>query len=200
MKLRHLATVVILVLILTTVAAHSQTQGNVGLYFNPIATRVSNSIVDNSSFSFLGQNSTSNVFYGYDFGGFYDVYHSGKFAVGLGLRYSDEHADNALLRNLLFGVRFSAAPFTRPIKPYIEASFGKGTSKGQVSTVHVGKVDYAINGGMDWTVAKHVDFRMFEIGYCSLTTASSATVGAGGNIAIPASTLINFSSGLVFRF
>ncbi len=39
MKLRYLATVVFLAL--TTVAAHAQTeQGNVGLYFNPVAIRV----------------------------------------------------------------------------------------------------------------------------------------------------------------
>ena len=40
MKLRYLATVVALAL--TTVALHAQ----VGLYFNPIAIRVSNSVVD----------------------------------------------------------------------------------------------------------------------------------------------------------
>jgi hypothetical protein len=45
-----------------------------------------------------------------------------------------------------------------------------------------------------------VDFRVIEVGYGSLKTVSSATVGAGGNIAIPASTLLHFSSGLVFRF
>jgi hypothetical protein len=49
-------------------------------------------------------------------------------------------------------------------------------------------------------LARHVDLRAIEIGYGSLTTVSSATVGAGGNVAIPSSTLINFSSGLVFRF
>ena len=200
MKLRYLATVVVLAL--TTVAAHSQTQGNVGLYFNPIATRVSNSVVDtsaNGDFAFLGQD-TSRVFWGYNFGGFYDFYHSGRLASGFDMRFSDQHADNAMLKNFLVGIRLSATPFKHPFKPYIEAAVGKGTTKAPASTVHVGKVTYGVFGGVDYTLSHHVDFRIIEIGYGSLTTASSATVGAGGNIAIPASTLLNFSSGLVFRF
>jgi hypothetical protein len=41
---------------------------------------------------------------------------------------------------------------------------------------------------------------MIEVGYGSLTTVSSATVGAGGNVVVPTSKMISFSSGLVFRF
>jgi hypothetical protein len=198
MKLRYLATVVFLAL--TTVAAHAQSQGNVGLYFNPIATRVSNTVVDSGPFAFLGQNSTSQVFYGYDLGGYYDFYHSGKLNAGFDMRFSDQHANNAMLKNFLVGVRVSGSPFSRPFKPYIQASIGEGSTKAPASTVHVGKVNYAVFGGIDYTLARHVDFRVIEIGYGSLTTVSSATVGAGGNIAIPSSTLLNFSSGLVFRF
>jgi len=39
-----------------------------------------------------------------------------------------------------------------------------------------------------------------EIGYGSLTTVSSAYVGGGANLYIPASNQVSFSSGLVFRF
>ena len=85
MKLRYFATVVVLVL--TTVAAHAQTQGNVGLYFNPVAIRISNSNADSGSFAFLGQNATSNVFYGYNLGGYYDFYHSGSMSAGLDVRF-----------------------------------------------------------------------------------------------------------------
>jgi hypothetical protein len=53
---------------------------------------------------------------------------------------------------------------------------------------------------VDYPIQRHVDFRVFEIGYGSLTTVSSATVGAGGNVAIPSSKLVDFSTGLVFRF
>ena len=201
MKLRYLATVVVLAL--TTVAANAQSQGNVGLYFNPIATRVSNSVVDTGDsgvYAFLGQNTTSRVFWGYNLGGYYDFYHAGNLTAGFDLRFSDQHANNAMLKNFLVGVRVSGAPFRRPIKPYIEATFGKGSTKAPASTIHVGKVDYAIFAGADYTLSRHVDFRAIEVGYGSLTTVSSATVGAGGNIAIPASKLLNISSGLVFRF
>lgn len=194
MKLRYLAAVV--AFSLTTAAAHAQ----VGLYFNPLATRVSNSVADSGPFAFLGQNSKSEVFYGFDLGGYYDFYHSGKLSTGADIRFSDEHGNNAVLKNFQIGLRVSGTPFQRPFKPYIEASVGEGSTKAPNSTVHVKKPDYAVTGGVDYTLSKHVDFRVFEIGYGSLTTVSSATVGAGGTIAIPSSKLLNFSSGLVFRF
>lgn len=196
MKLRYFATVVVLAL--TTVAAHAQV--GVGLYFNPIATRASNSVKDTGPFAFLGQNSTSQVFYGYDLGAFYDFFHAGNLDTGIDLRYSDLHANNGLLKNFLVGVRVSGHPFTRPIKPYVQVSAGLGTTKAPDSTVHVSKGTYAVFGGVDYTLARHVDFRAVEIGYGSLTTVSSATVGAGGNIVIPATNLLSFSTGLVFRF
>jgi hypothetical protein len=201
MKLRYLATVVVLAL--TTVAAHAQDQkeqGNVGLYFNPIAIRASNTVADTGPYAFLGQNSLSQVFYGYNVGGTYDFFHAGNIATGFDMRYSDLHANNALLRDFLIGIRVSAKPFSLPFKPYIQVSIGEGTTKAPKSTVHVAKPDYGIFAGVDYTLARHVDLRAIEIGYGSLTTVSSATVGAGGNVAIPSSTLINFSSGLVFRF
>ena len=198
MKLRYLATVVLLVL--TTVAAHAQSQGNVGLYFNPIATRVSNSVADTGPFAFLGANSKSQYFVGFDLGGFYDFFHTTSLDTGIDVRLSDLHANNAALHGFNVGLRVAGHPFARPIKPYAVASIGYGTSKAPNSTVTVKKVDYGIFGGVDYTLARHVDFRAIEVGYGSLTTVSSATVGAGGNVAIPASKLLSFSSGLVFRF
>jgi hypothetical protein len=198
MKLRYFATVVVLAL--TTVAAHAQSQGNVGLYFNPIAIRVSNSNADSGQFNFLGQNATSNVFYGYNLGGFYDFFHSGSVSAGLDMRFADLHADNAMLKDFLVGARVSSQPFSRPFRPYLQASIGNGRTKPQDATVRVSKLDYAIFGGVDYPLAKHIDFRIFEVGYGSLVTVSTATVGGGGNFPLKASTLINFSSGLVFRF
>ena len=198
MKLRHLVPAAALILV--AVAAHAQTQGNVGLYLNPVAVRISNSVVDNSSFSFLGKNSTSQVFYGFDMGGYYDFFHAGKLAAGMDLRFSDQHAANAGIREYMFGLRVSGSPFSRPIKPYIEAAFGEGSTKPQAGTVRVGKPTYGVYGGVDYTLARHIDLRAIEIGYGSLTTVSSATVGSGGNVAIPSSKLLSFSSGFVFRF
>jgi hypothetical protein len=197
MKLRYLATVVALAL--TTVALHAQ----VGLYINPIAIRVSNSVVDtgdNGDYAFLGKNSTSNVFYGYNLGGYYDFFHSGKIDAGFDMRFADLHANNAMLRNFLVGLRVSGKPFSRPFRPYLEAAIGEGVTKAPQATLHISKVDYAFFGGVDYSLAKHVEWRVAEIGYGALTTVSSATVGAGGNVAIPPSKLVNFSTGLVFRF
>jgi hypothetical protein len=198
MKLRYLATVVGFAL--TTVAAHAQTSGNVGLYLNPIAIRASNTIAESGPYAFLGQDSKSNVFYGYNAGGFYDFYHSGNFSTGFDMRFADLHANNAMLREFLVGLRFADQPFKRPYKPYIQVGIGDGSTKAPDSTVHISKVDYGIFAGVDHPLGHHVDFRIFEVGYGSLATVSSATVGGGGNIAIPSSTLIHFSSGLVFRF
>ena len=115
------------------------------------------------------------------------------------MRYSDLHANNAMLREFLVGVRVSATPFTRPFKPYVQIAIGDGTTKAPLSTVHISKLDYGVFGGVDYTLAHHVDVRIFEVGYGSLATASTSTIAASGP-SIPASSLLRFSSGLVFRF
>jgi opacity protein-like surface antigen len=198
MKLRYLATVVFFAL--TTVAAHAQSDNQVGLYFNPLATRVSNSVQDSGPFNYFSPGSTSQVMYGFDLGGYYEFIHSAKLDAGLDLRDSDMHTNNALLRSFLLGAHVSAHPFSRPFKPYLLATIGYGTTKSPQSTLHVTKVDYGIFAGVDYTLQRHVDYRIVEIGYGSLITSSSATIGGGGNIAIPSSTLLSFSTGLVFRF
>ncbi|HEV2646045.1 MAG TPA: hypothetical protein VGU46_06745 [Acidobacteriaceae bacterium] len=203
MKLRYFAAVAVLAM--TTVAAFAQThdapeQGNFGLYLNPIAIRASNSYADSGPYAFLGEKSTSQVFYGYDLGGFYDFFHSGSLAAGFDVRLSDLHANNALLKSFLVGIRVSGQPSGRRIKPYIQVSVGEGTTKAPKSAIHVSKLDYGVFGGVDYRLARHVDFRALEIGYGSLTTVSTANVGAGGTVAIPAATVLSFSSGLVFRF
>ena len=194
MKLRSIAAVAVLAL--ATVAAHAQA----GLYFNPVAIRVSNSTADTGPAAFLGQNSTSQVFYGYDFGGYYDFFHAGPIAAGIDVRESDLHANNAMLRSFMVGARVSAKPFTRPIKPYAQISVGVSTTKAPAITARVSRLDYALYGGVDYTLQKHIDFRVLEVGYGSLTTISSTNYGGGSILNVPASNQISFSSGLVFRF
>jgi hypothetical protein len=193
MKLRSLAVVVALTF--ATFAAHAQT----GIYLNPVAIRVSNSI-DEGQFAFLGNDVTSRVFYGYSLGVYNDFYHAGKLNAGLDARLSDLHANNAMLRSYLLGARVTGSPFARPIKPYVQISFGTGTTKAPVSTVMIRKLDYVLYGGVDYTLHKHVDWRVGEIGYGQVTTISSADTGGGGTLAVPAANQISFSSGLVFRF
>lgn len=195
MKLRLFATAV-LVLLLSSAAAHAQ----IGVYMNPVAIRVSNSVKDTSGFSFLGPTSTSQVMFGYSLGGYDDFFHSGKLGAGIDMRLQDLHANGAMLRDFFLGVRVSGTPWERPIKPYVQASVGVTTTKPRESTVHTSKGAYLVMAGADYTLAKHVDLRMIEIGYGSLTTVSSATIGAGGNTSFPASKMVTFSSGLVFRF
>jgi hypothetical protein len=198
MKLRYLAPVVIFALM--TAVAHAQDENQVGLYFNPLAVRVSNSVLDSGPFDYFSPGSTSQVLWGFDIGGYYDFFHTGDVDGGLDLRESDLHTNNALLKSFLVGVRASAHPFKRPFKPYLQASVGIGTTKSPQSTIHISKPDFGIFAGVDYTLQRHVDYRVLEIGYGSLVTSSSATIGGGGNIAIPASTLLSFSTGLVFRF
>jgi hypothetical protein len=194
MKLRFLLAAA--VLLGTTSAARAQ----VGLYLNPFATNVSNSVVDNSVFGFLGPDSTSRTFWGVNLGGYYDFYHSGKFTVGGDIRWDDARANNAVLKEFLVGVRFSGQPFKHPWRPYFEAAGGEGSTKAPHSAISERKPDYRFLGGVDYPIAKHVDVRVIEVGWGRLKTISSATVGNGGNVAIPASNMLSFSSGLVFRF
>lgn len=192
MKFRFIAFVVCLSL--TTVAAQAQ----FGLYLNPIATRVSNSQADTGPFAFLGANSTSRMFYGVDMGGYYDFYHQGKTEVGIDIRDSILHGNSASLNSFMVGLRAATQPFKNPLKPYIQASVGVGTTRPPTSTVRINRAQYGVFGGADYPIGKHVDFRVVEVGFNSLETASSSTIGGTSNI--PASKLLSFSTGFVFRF
>lgn len=194
MKLRFF--VAAAALVMTASAAHAQ----VGLYFNPIATRVSNSTVDNSVFSFLGQNSTSRVFWGVNYGAYYDFTHAGSLTVGVDLRGTDMHANNGWMKDLLFGVRLSGDNVHGAWRPYAEGMFGAGFTKAPSSTIDKRKPEWRVLAGLDHPLGKHVDVRAIEVGYGTLQTISSYTVGNGGNLVIPSSKVLSFSSGLVFRF
>jgi hypothetical protein len=194
MKLRFLLVAAVL---LGTVSAAS---AQVGLYLDPIASRVSNSVTDTSVFSFLGPTSTARTFWGVDYGAYYDFAHSGGLSLGLDLRGTDMHANNGSLKDLLFGVRVSGTPLQRSWRPYAEAAFGGGWTKAPASQVSIRKPEFRILAGVDHPIYRHVDFRVIEVGYGTLQTISSYTVGNGGGQTIPTSTVLSFSSGLVFRF
>lgn len=201
MKLRHLASAVLL---LATAAAafaqdKAQPQTNFGLYFNPMATRISDSQADNTSFSFLGLNTTSRMFWGFQMGGYYNFFHSGALSAGPTVRFSDQHGNNAGIRDFQVGVRVAGAVGDR-LHPYLEATVGDGNTKPEKATARINKAAYAIYGGVDYSFARHVDFRAIEVGYGSLSTASQSTIGAGNGASYPAAKLLSFSSGLVFRF
>lgn len=200
MNLRLLATVVGLAL--TTVAAHAQTDAQTGslngIYITPIAIRVSNSTPDTGPFAFLGPNATSQMFYGISVGGYHDFYHQGKISAGFDVRDTLVHGNSASLNSFLVGARVSGSPFQRPIKPYIELSVGAGNTRSATNPVHITKLQYGVFAGADYTLNRHFDLRAIEVGYGSLTTVSSATVGSTATI--PAATLVSITTGIVLRF
>ncbi len=192
MKLRFL--VVCLAPVLLTTAARAQ----FGLYVNPVGVHVSNSKTDTGSFAFLGENTTSRTFYGANIGGYYDFFHASKADVGVDIRDSIVKGNNASLNSFLVGVRVAAKPIANSFKPYVQISAGVGSSKPPTSTVHLSRVAYGIFGGLDYTLASHVDFRVVELGYGSVGTVSSGNFG--GTEGQLTSRLFSVSTGLVFRF
>jgi hypothetical protein len=96
------------------------------------------------------------------------------------------------------GVRVAANPISYGLKPYAQLSFGAGRTKSPLSPVHIEKLDYGIFGGVDKPLNKHVDWRIVEVSYGSLTTISSAIYD--GPTPVPAAKVLGFSTGFVFRF
>ena len=191
MKLRLL--VPSLALALTSMAAHAQ----IGLYLNPVVSRISTSTPDVAPFAFLGQGQTSQIFGGVDFGGFYDFAHYNKFDVGLDLRDTIEHGNAASINTFLVGLNIEAKPMAHSLKPYVQLSIGEARTKSPLSPIHISKLDYGLFVGLDRPINKHVDWRIIEVGYSAPDTVSSATFG--GQTPIDAVKILNFSTGLVFR-
>jgi hypothetical protein len=191
MKLRFL--VPALALALTAIAAHAQ----VGIYVNPIVSRVSNSTADTGPFAFLGDGQTSQIFGGVDFGGYYNFAHYAKMDVGADMRDTLQHGNNASLNSFMVGLRVAAKPMAFNLKPYGQLSAGAGRTRPPLSNAHIERLEYGIYGGVDKPLNKHVDWRIVEISYGSLTTISSATFL--GTTPIPAARVLGFSTGFVFR-
>ena len=181
-----------MVLAITSIAAH----GQVGLYINPVGVNVSNSTADSGTFAFLGDNVTSRTFFGVNIGGYDDFYHGEKIDAGIDIRDSFSKANNASLNSFLIGGRVVGKLQSSAFKPFAQFSVGVGSTKAPTSSVHTSRIQYAIFGGVDYTLAKHLDFRAVELGYGGLTTVSSAVYN--GTISYPASRLFSVSTGLVF--
>lgn len=192
MKLRF--PVLALALALTTIGIHAQG----GLYLNPIFTHISTANTDTGPFAFLGENATSKTFGGVVFGGYYDVFHQPKYDISLDLRDSIVHGGNASLNSFLFGVRFAAKPVRSSFKPYAQGSVGAGRSKSPLSPIHADKFTFNVAAGIDRPINRHVDWRIVEVGYGSVTTIGSYLY-KGDTVSAPSTHLINFSTGLVFR-
>jgi hypothetical protein len=171
--------------------------GDVGLYVNPVGIHITNSKPDTGPFAFLGDNTTSRMFWGATFGGYVNFFHAPKFDAGIDLRDTIVTGNNANLNSFLVGGRIVAKPYADLFKPYLQVSVGAGSSKPPTSTVHITRLEYGVYGGVDMTLAKHVDFRMVELGYGSVATVSSGNFSATNTF--PSSRLFTVSAGLVFR-
>jgi hypothetical protein len=192
MRLRY----VLAAVVLAAVAASARAQ--VGVYINPVVTRISNSTPDTGPFSFLGEGVTSRTFGGLDFGGYYDITHGPGTKFGIDARDTIVHANNASLNVFSLAARVEAPPFGHGIRPYAQLAAGAATSKAQQSLVHSTRGMFGVFAGIDYPLSRHVDFRIIELGYGSVTTTNSYIFG--GPTPIGASSMVHVSSGLVFRF
>jgi len=171
--------------------------GDVGLYVNPVATRITNSQPDTGVFAFLGDNTTSRTFWGADFGGYVNFYHAHAFDAGIDIRDMIVTSNNARLNSFLVGARVIAKPLAESFKPYLQVSVGAASSKAPTSPIRQTKLQYGIFGGLDYTLAKHVYFLAFELGYGAASTINSGNFN--GTTTFPSSRLFSISTGLVFR-
>lgn len=182
-------------LALAVVAVSAQAQ--IGVYLNPVVTRVHISQPDSGPFAFLGDNTTTRYFGGVAMGGYYNFSHQPGFDFGVDVRDTIVHNNNASLNTFSLAARLQAKQW-HAVKPYVQLAIGAGTSKSQQSQLHTTRAEYGIFGGLDHALSKHIDFRIVEVGYGSVSTTSSAIYGSGTTI--PDASLFNISSGLVFRF
>jgi hypothetical protein len=192
MKLRFL--VPALALALTTLAAHAQ----IGLYLNPVVSRVSNSTPDTGPFAFLGEGGTSKIFGGVDFGGYYEFAHYPKSDLSVDVRDTIQRYSTASFNSFMVGPRLQTKPMAYNLKPYAQLSIGVGTTKAPLSPVSISKLQYGIYVGLDKSIKKHIDWRILEVSYGSVTTINSQIFR--GPTPIPAASVLGFSTGLVFRF
>ncbi|MGH6876232.1 MAG: outer membrane beta-barrel protein [Rhizomicrobium sp.] len=176
-------------------------QAQIGLYFNPVATRISESQPDTGPFAFLGDNTTSRFFGGVDMGGYYNFAHEPAFDLGLDVRDTLVHGNNASLNTFMVAPRL-ARPLKYRLRPYVQVGIGAGRSKAELSTVRTTKVEWGVFAGVDYALNKHIDFRAIEVGYGSVTPVSSAIYNTQLHLnkPLPTATLVNISSGFVFRF
>ena len=170
---------------------------DVGLYVNPIGIGISNSKADTGVFAFLGEGATQRTFYGAAIGGYVNFFHAQKYDAGVDLRDIIVSGNGAHLNSFLVGGRVAVKPLAEKFKPYVQLSVGVGSSKAPHSPIKLNRFQLGIYGGLDYTLAKHVDFRAFELGYGSVSTINSGNFN--GTTSFSASSLFSVSTGLVFR-
>jgi len=181
----------------SAITASAQAPGG-ALYLNPVAVHASISQADPGLFSFLGPNTTSRMFWGLDFGGYQNVPSKVK-GVDFGIDVRDQilHGNNALLNSFLVGIRVGFDPFHNRIHPYLQPFVGVGSTRAPNTAIRISKFQGGAMAGVDVNLNKRITWRAAEVGYSTLVTASGGTIGASESV--PSVTLINISTGLLFR-
>ena len=192
MRLRY----VLAAVVLAAVAASARAQ--IGVYVNPVFNKISNSTPDTGPFAFLGEGATSRTFGGVDLGGYYDITKGPGPKFGVDARFTTVHSGNAFLNVFSLAARVESKPLVYGLRPYAQLAAGAATSKSDQTLVHTTRGEFALFGGLDYPLSRHVDFRIVEIGYGRVTTTNSYIYG--GPTPIGSSSLVQVSSGLVFRF
>lgn len=183
-------------LFLVPATSHAQ----IGVYINPVASHISTSTADSGTFAFLGTGVTSRWFEGVNIGGFYDRYHGKSVDVGFDVRDTYIGSNNARLNNFLVGARVVGKNWLGPSwRPYLQLSGGAVTTRPPQSRIRTTRADWEAFAGADYKLSRVVNIRVFEVGYGTMTTVSSATVGSPAT-SLPSSRQIQVSAGLVFRF
>jgi hypothetical protein len=188
------------VLVLALAAGFSAVASAQGaLYITPVFDRIAISKADPGLYSFLGPNTTSRMFYGVQFGGFYNAplgYQ--RVQIGLDLRDAILHGNNALLNSFLVGARIAPVLENHPrLHPYVEPFVGVGTTRAPNTAIKINKPQYGAFVGADLNLGHIVSWRVAEVGYSSVTTASGGTIGASESI--PSATILSVTTGLTFR-
>ena len=173
--------------------------GQIGVYGMPEFTRVSNSTPDAGAFSLLGPNGTSRIFSGVGVGLYDEFLHGARLDGGVDLRGTIQKGSNAHLNEFLIGARVVFKPEGSNFRPYAEVLGGVGGTRAATNPVTTSKGTYGGFVGLDYRVSKHVDLRLLEVGYSSLTTISTSSVTAAGTQP-GASQLLHFGAGIVLRF
>jgi hypothetical protein len=194
MKLRSL---VLALVVAAGCSAAASAQG--ALYVTPVFDRIAISKADPGLYSFLGVGTTSRMFYGVQFGGYYDVpLNLKQVEIGLDLRDSVLHGNNALINSFLVGPRIAVVLPNHPrIHPYVEPFIGPGSTRAPNTAIKVTKPQYGVFVGADVNLSHEVSWRAIEIGYSGLTTASGSTIGVTESI--PSATILTLTTGLTFR-
>lgn len=192
MRLRY----VLAAVVLAAVAASARAQ--IGVYVNPVFTKISNNVPDTGPFAFLGDGSTSRNFGGLDFGAYYNISHGPGAKFGVDARDTTVHSNNASLNVFSLAARVESAPLAYGLRPYAQIAAGAATSKAQQAQIHTTRGMFGIFAGVDYPLNRHIDFRIVELGFGGVTTQNSYIYG--GPTPIGSSRMVQVSSGLVFRF